>query len=281
MPVPIVVLAAAGLIAVVAVASRSTPTTGGATPASLSAVGWVVEVGGYLAIFAAIIVFALVMRLIGPGEGRRGRRASAPWWSRLVAPLVASVMIGATIAVVARLPIGDLVFGGLADGAIEAGQNGSDASLLEAAESVSAMLVALGIVIVLLVAIIVVGTWLNIRDRPAGSGTGNPLSAVLAGAVDVTLEALAREPDPRRAVIAAYAAMERALAGAGVGRVRSEAPLEYLRRVLAEASVAPDDVRTITDLFQLAKFSRHPVDEPMRRRAIAALQQVRTSTSEA
>src|SRR5215211_845879 len=48
--------------------------------------------------------------------------------------------------------------------------------------------------------------------------------------LDDTLEDLEREPDPRRAVIAAWARMERGLAAAGLPRHPAEAPFEYAGR---------------------------------------------------
>jgi len=56
--------------------------------------------------------------------------------------------------------------------------------------------------------------------------------------LDDTLEDLEREPDPRRAVIAAWARMERGLAAAGLPRHPAEAPFEYAARVL-ESALAP------------------------------------------
>ena len=97
--------------------------------------------------------------------------------------------------------------------------------------------------------------------------------------MEVGLEALRREPDPRRAIIAAYAAMERSLSHAGLGRQPWEAPIEYLRRVLAAALGAGDDVQAMTHLFEVAKFSHHPVDESMRSGAIGALERIRSATS--
>jgi hypothetical protein len=57
----------------------------------------------------------------------------------------------------------------------------------------------------------------------------------LVGLLDDTLEDLEREPDPRRAVIAAWARMERGLAAAGLPRRPAEAPFEYAARVLEAA----------------------------------------------
>jgi hypothetical protein len=113
--------------------------------------------------------------------------------------------------------------------------------------------------------------------------------------LDDTLEDLEREPDPRRAVIAAWARMERGLAAAGLPRHPAEAPFEYAARVLASA-LAPThrgtpsgfpgplrsaSVHRLTGLFERAKFSRHPVGQADRDQAIDALRTVRRELAEA
>jgi hypothetical protein len=100
-------------------------------------------------------------------------------------------------------------------------------------------------------------------------------AAALARAIDDALVDLATEPDPRRAVIAAYARMERALRERGVARREWETPTEYLDRVLREFGARAASVDRLTALFQHAKFSHHPVDEGMKREAIVALEQAR------
>ncbi len=97
----------------------------------------------------------------------------------------------------------------------------------------------------------------------------------LGDALDEAIDDLRRDPDPRRAVIAAYARMEQALTVYGLPRKPSEAPYEYLRRVARDLE-AEQPVAALTELFELAKFSEHSVDETMRGRAIDALTAVRT-----
>ena len=99
--------------------------------------------------------------------------------------------------------------------------------------------------------------------------------------LDDTLEDLDREPDPRRAVIAAWARMERGLAAAGLPRRPAEAPFEYAGRVLESALAQPASVHRLTGLFERAKFSRHPVGQADREEAIAALRTVRRELAEA
>jgi hypothetical protein len=99
--------------------------------------------------------------------------------------------------------------------------------------------------------------------------------------LDDTLEDLEREPDPRRAVIAAWARMERGLAAAGLPRHPAEAPFEYATRVLEAALARPSSVHRLTGLFERAKFSHHPVGQADRQEAIAALRTVRRELAEA
>ncbi|HEV8424740.1 MAG TPA: DUF4129 domain-containing protein [Actinomycetes bacterium] len=106
-------------------------------------------------------------------------------------------------------------------------------------------------------------------------------AARLVELVDDTLDDLEREPDPRRAVIAAWARMERGLAAVGFPRRAAEAPFEYAARVLEAAWASPTSVHRLTDLFERAKFSHHTIDRADRDAAIAALRAVRRELAEA
>ncbi len=94
-------------------------------------------------------------------------------------------------------------------------------------------------------------------------------------ALDESLDDLRNEPDLRRAIIAAYARMERALAAAGIARDAAEAPFEYLERALRSLDTSADAVHRLTDLFEWAKFSQHEPEPAMRDEAIDALVAVR------
>jgi hypothetical protein len=116
--------------------------------------------------------------------------------------------------------------------------------------------------------------YLRLRRRPELE-LESTLQEDLASAVDTTIEDLRRERDARRAVIAAYANMERVLASHRMMRRPAETPLEYLARILGELEVRESAVRRLTQLFEYAKFSRHEIDAAMKEEAIAALVDVR------
>lgn len=107
--------------------------------------------------------------------------------------------------------------------------------------------------------------------RPALSFQDNPFAEALSDAIDD----LEREPDPRRAVIAAYARMERELGRHGLPRRPSETPLEYMRRALHEQTARSASVESLTALFERAKFSRHEITPAMKQEAIDALVDIR------
>ena len=97
----------------------------------------------------------------------------------------------------------------------------------------------------------------------------------LASTLSDAIEDLEAEPDARRAVVAAYARMERVLAKHGMRRRPSETPLEYLRHILLGVTTRADAVTRLTSLFEQAKFSRHEIDGAMKQDAIGALREIR------
>jgi hypothetical protein len=118
------------------------------------------------------------------------------------------------------------------------------------------------------------GAWLVLerrRTEPKREG----VAAELVLALERTIADLRAEPDPRTAVIAAYAQMEHALAGVGLRRHPEEAPREYLGRVLPEVGAQTSSVEQLTGLFERAKFSPHAIDAAMKDEAIDALESLR------
>jgi hypothetical protein len=101
-----------------------------------------------------------------------------------------------------------------------------------------------------------------------------PRAAVAEGARDAAAAA-AIPADPRAAVLAAYARMEAALATVGLARRPSDAPREYLARLEAGLGGGRAPAARLTELFERARFSPHPVGEDLRRDAIGALETLR------
>jgi hypothetical protein len=124
----------------------------------------------------------------------------------------------------------------------------------------------------LLVASAVIAAKLSRQDPRRPSAVA---PEALADALDQSLDDLRADADLRRAIVAAYARMETALAAAGVPRRPAEAPLEYLERVLLSLDTSAEAVRRLTDLFEWARFSHHEPEPSMRDDAVDALSAVR------
>jgi hypothetical protein len=113
------------------------------------------------------------------------------------------------------------------------------------------------------------------NPMPPGLVLRDDVANELSAAVSEAIDDLRQEPDPRRAVIAAYARMEGVLARHGQARDPAETPFEYVSRILLGLRVRGGAVRELTELFECAKFSTHEIDEAMKERAISSLLSVR------
>jgi hypothetical protein len=118
------------------------------------------------------------------------------------------------------------------------------------------------------------GLWL-VREHRRTQPRRTQVAAELAVLLERTIADLRAEPDPRTAVIAAYAQMEVALADVGLRRRADEAPREYLGRVLPDVGAQTASVERLTRLFERAKFSPHAIDAAMKDEAIDALDSLR------
>jgi Domain of unknown function (DUF4129) len=110
--------------------------------------------------------------------------------------------------------------------------------------------------------------------KPAPQATEDD-AEVARRAVEAALETLREPTDPRGAVIAAYARLEKVLAERDLGRRIPEAPREYLARVLGEQGMPERSLTTLTSLFEEARFSLHPIPESAPRRAQTELENAR------
>ncbi len=89
-----------------------------------------------------------------------------------------------------------------------------------------------------------------------------------------SLADLESERDPRLAVQRAYARMEESLGEVELARARDETPTEFTARVLRVLGASAAAASDLTGLFEIARFSDHPMDEDDRKRAIASVRRV-------
>ena len=108
-------------------------------------------------------------------------------------------------------------------------------------------------------------------------GDGETMPAPLGTAVDDSAEDLRSDPDARRAIVRCYARFERAAADSGVERKPWSTPMEFMREALRRLPVPRTAVPTLTGLFELARFSQHPLGPTERDQALEALDEIRTA----
>ena len=254
----LVLLAAVG-------ASASRPLDGGAPTPSLPIWPLLVVAGAGL-----VLGLALSVAILGEHAGGRGGRPQRVRPGPLT--LALSLLVPAAIIVTFLHPV-RLDRGArprpVAVGTHEARQPrpakpGPDAGTGAAALGAG---IAAGIVGIAAFAVIAA------RRRRALPGL-DARAAVAAGA-DEAIAEIAIPADPRAAVLAAYARMEAALAGAGLGRRDSEAPREYLTRFETALGAGRGPAERLTALFERARFSPHTIDEPLRAEALDALTALR------
>lgn len=137
------------------------------------------------------------------------------------------------------------------------------------------VLVAAGLIALALLIVYVVPALKNTQRTPESEALVVDDLLTLDELTDETLEAMMSERDPRRAILASYAQMERGLASRGIPRKPNETALEYMRRLLEAAGAPSNPLRSLTALFHIAGFSIQPMDESMRESAITALRAIR------
>jgi hypothetical protein len=265
--------AVAVLAVVVALAAVSIAANGGAPVGSGGArrpSEWAIDVAVslLLVVMAVGSVFAAVVLVLRPsvlGEPttpvrKRGRLLSAGVLMVLVILLAYGVR---------RLVIDEDARDRA--GALLPGQ-GTTGALGDTADRYEPSFAVLPVTVVCILAAVAGMAWLlAVRARRVKQAPDASVAEALAAVLDDTLDDLRAERDPRRAVIAAYARLERVLAAHGAPRRPSEAPDEYLRRVLVSLDLSREAVSRLTALFQTAKFSQHEVDTGMKEDAIEAL----------
>jgi len=130
-------------------------------------------------------------------------------------------------------------------------------------------------------------TWYVVRDniqargRPIAVDEGPvppPVAeaAQVAAALDAGLAELSDvDTDPRSAVIACWVRLEQAAAAAGTPRQPSDAPAEYVLRLLDAHRISRPVLDRFAAVYRQARYGTGPVDETMRATAVAALRQLR------
>lgn len=275
--VPLLVLA---LVAIVAVASRGRG-TGGAEAGQREPSAAFLDYAFTFALVAIFVLFAVVLYVIRPSERFRRDRSDKRGLPASFVALAIATGAALLIVLVGRDAVNGRDTGATATNPVPAAPQAPTAQ----PEEEQPYQPAFKWLPVLLLGGAAAATaagfaaYSRRRRRFASRSGETELVEELASLVDDAVDDIRAEPDPRRAVIAAYARMERGLAAYGLPRRPFEAPLEFLDRVApslrSRVPAARSLVFELTHLFERAKFSAHQVDAEMKEEAIATLVSLR------
>jgi hypothetical protein len=266
----------AGMVLLVATASRHALLGGHRLQASRGGdFNWLLDtVTGVLAVAAGIGLVAYIVAL-WPAGGRRGRlRSRSP---------LATILVMAAMVSLLELQVRYHLFHRTRR--VSSPLPGADArsasSLVHHVRSVAhlplpvvVMLTVVGVAIGGVLLVGPHGRWGPAVPAEPDATREDSREEIVARAAWDSLDDLRSEPDARRAVVAAYARMERGLLQAGLPRSASDTPMEYLARALVAMRASGVAVTRLTSLFEAAKFGHHPVGEDMRAEAIRALEDI-------
>jgi hypothetical protein len=259
---------ATGLQARGTFSNQSDRTVGGASGDVLTIVLSAAEA---LAVIAFLIVLASARPQRKPNhdDDEEPWRPNIPWWAKTLGVLLAVAALVTPFAVlftrksrslVARPPIG----------APRPGLGTPvPASLSSTWPLITGMAIAIAVVVVLTL------LFRPGRRPPTVPERRNRL-ARLARSLAAGSDALTSGGEPRAAIIACYAAMERGFAAAGSPPAPADTPAEVLVRATRSGLVRGEPAGTLTSLFRRARYSTHPMTSADSKAAADALAEMRT-----
>jgi len=215
-----------GLTAIVALASRAHGAGGGST--RTVSTDWLLE---YLLLligltFAAAVIAGIYLVVTAHQGGGWTAPPRSNWWRTLITVAVFLALVFAVVSSLHRANVRSRPLKPAGSPSTEKHRpvGGSPAHFDWVPVGVVGGIVLIGLG---------AAAWILIRRRTPKKVLWDGVDAdALIAALDDSLDDLRDEPDARRAVIAAYARMEGALAYEGLARRKAEAPREYLARTL-------------------------------------------------
>jgi hypothetical protein len=224
-----------------------------------------------IAVVAFIIVLASArpQRIPKRDEDEEPPRPNIPWWAKTLGVLLAMAALVSPLAVLlTRKPRS------LGHPPLIIGAPGVGVSPRSAPPPSSIWPLISGMVIAILVVLTL--TVLSRRRRSAGTPrAGRRRLATLLDSLAAASEALTAGGEPRAAIIACYAAMERGFAAAGSAPAAADTPAEVLARATGAGLVRPEPAETLTGLFRRARYSTYPMSGADSTAAAAALDELR------
>jgi hypothetical protein len=262
-------------LAVTGLRARGTFAHGGnqtAAGASGAVLATVLSAAEGLAVIAFIVVLASARPQRQPKSDDEEElwRPKIPWWAKAAGVVLAVAALVTPFAVLFTRKPRQLGPRPLPSGPPKV-------SLGHAATSSASDVWPLIIGMVIAIAIVVALTLLPRRKRWARAQPKDRTRlAALLDSLTAGSDALNAGGEPRAAIIACYAAMERGFAAAGSAPAVADTPAEVLARATRAGLVRPEPAETLTGMFRRARYSTYPMTSADSRVAADALTQMRS-----
>lgn len=241
-----------------------------AAGASGAVLGIALSAAEGLAVIAFVIVVASARPQRKPDreDEEEPWRPNLPWWAKGGLVLLALAALVTPFAVLLTRKSRPLTTSPLAGAPrVPTGRAG-----LQPASSIWPLITGM----VIAVAIVVALTLWSRHKRPARAEPGSRTRlAALLDSLAAGSEALMAGGEPRAAIIACYAAMERGFAAAGSAPAVADTPAEVLARATRAGLVRSEPAETLTGLFRRARYSTYPMTSTDSRVAADALTEMR------
>jgi LPXTG-motif cell wall-anchored protein len=224
----------------------------------------------------ALVAFVLVLAMARPrrkpkADDDEPPRLPFPWWAKTLAVLAAVAVMVTPLAVLltrktrprtaAPQARAGVLAGGGAPPRLPATAHGSPWPLL------AGMLIALALLLALT-------AWSRRTRRRATGPPRDQARLALGQSLAAGRAALAGPRDPRAAIIACYAAMERGFAAAGSAPAAADTPAEVLARATGAGLVRSGSAARMAGLFRRARYSSEPMTSADSAAAASALDQM-------
>jgi hypothetical protein len=231
----------------------------------------------------ALVAFALVLVMARPRREPRPDedeppRPPFPWWAKTLAVLASVAVLVTPFAILltrrtrprtaAQARPGALASGGAVPPRLPATAYGSPWPLI------AGMLIALALLVALT-------AWSRHARRRPARPTGDQARLALGESLAAGRAALAGPRDPRAAIIACYAAMERGFAAAGSAPAAADTPAEVLARATGAGLVRSGSAVRMAGLFRRARYSSEPMTSADSAAAATALDQMQADLGSA
>jgi Domain of unknown function (DUF4129) len=256
--------------------SRAAHSAAAGVTGSLLAV--LLATGEGIAVIAFIIVLAMARPERKKNPDTEPPRPPFPWWAKTIAILVAlAVMVTPFVVLFSKKNLKTVTAPGqlTRPGVVPSGAAGRLAGTH--ASTPWPIIAGMAIAVAFVVAMTVWSRRRRSADRARGPSPG---LARLLDSLTAGHAALTGSADPRTAIIACYAAMERGFAAAGSAPADADTPTEVLARAADAGIIRSSSPEVLTGLFRRARYSAEPMTSADSGAAATALAQMRADLTE-